>query len=150
MVEGLIGWFGNLLDTAKETWQGISDALAAGDLQLAAKIAWAGIKLEWLQGTQWLRQTWAEFKDAYLRMTTEMVFAAMRTWVEFKTGVVGLWTVMENLAQSIGESIGHWLSRSSDPEVARAQDAAHQKALEHIANEVWPKYRPSKPRKKPS
>ena len=48
----------DLLKTATETFKGISDALKAGDIQLAAKILWAGLKVEWQKGATYLRAVW--------------------------------------------------------------------------------------------
>ncbi len=135
MVQSLIGWFGDLLQTGKETFGGIADAIAAGDLALAAKVAMAGVKLAWLEGTNWLRTKWSEFKDFYIRTTTEAVFEALRWWIKLKTEAISLWTGMETRSRTIGENIGHWLTRSTDPEVARGQDEAHNMALQNIKNE---------------
>lgn len=41
-----------------EAMGGISDAIAAGEIGLAAKIVWALIKLEWYRGTQVLMDVW--------------------------------------------------------------------------------------------
>lgn len=132
MVASLAGAFTQLKDIAVETFGGIADSLAAGNFSLAAKVAWAGLKLIWLEGTQWLRQKWSDFKDFYLRTTTEAVFGAMRIWTMLKTKAVELWTQMETQAKSIGEAIGHWLTRSSDPSLAADQDRAHMSAMDHI------------------
>jgi len=35
-----------------EVFGGIRDALAAGDIELAAQILWTALQLAWLQGTQ--------------------------------------------------------------------------------------------------
>jgi hypothetical protein len=42
--------FAELKATMSETIGGISDALSAGDIQLAAKILWTGLQLAWAQG----------------------------------------------------------------------------------------------------
>lgn len=46
---------GEIMATAKETFGGIADALAAGDLQLAGEIAFTGLKLAALQGLEAIR-----------------------------------------------------------------------------------------------
>lgn len=79
-VQGLVGWFGNLLSVARETFGGIADAIAAGDLALAAKVAWAGLKLAWLEGTNYLRETW-------VAMTAGLV----KAWFITTAGVQQLW-----------------------------------------------------------
>ena len=46
-----LGWLGDKFNSLKETalaaWKGIGDALAAGDIGLAAKILWLTLKLQW-------------------------------------------------------------------------------------------------------
>ena len=46
--------FGVLKDTALAAWQGIGDAMAAGDLALAARIVWLTLKMEWQRGINFL------------------------------------------------------------------------------------------------
>lgn len=58
MTAQLSAWFGELGAIATTTFGAISNALASGDIGLAAEILWAGLKLAWLQGTQALRETW--------------------------------------------------------------------------------------------
>lgn len=55
--------FWGLLDTVKEVMGGIFNAIRAGDLGLAAEIAWAGLKVAWLKGTQWVTRLWFRFWD---------------------------------------------------------------------------------------
>jgi hypothetical protein len=58
--------FGGLRDTALAAWEGISDALAAGDLGLAAKIAWLALKMEFQKGILWLEEKWIDFKNFFI------------------------------------------------------------------------------------
>lgn len=83
MVQGLVGWFTMLKDTAVATFGGISDAISAGDLTLAMKVAWAGIKVMWLQGTNSLRETWIGFKNVFMQTTLDVVFKAAEAWTKF-------------------------------------------------------------------
>jgi hypothetical protein len=50
--------FQTLQDDALAAWGGIVNALAAGDIGLAARIVWAGLKLEWERGTSFLLDVW--------------------------------------------------------------------------------------------
>lgn len=50
--------FGVLLADATDAWNGIADALVAGNLALAAKVVWAGLKLEWQRGSAFLLDLW--------------------------------------------------------------------------------------------
>ena len=56
------GVFGGLADDATKTFGGIRDALAAGDIALAAKVLWAMLKLEWQKGLAFLEGLWEGFK----------------------------------------------------------------------------------------
>lgn len=60
-MEGLKDGFGSLLATAQEAFKGIADALRAGDISLAAQILWAGLKVEFLKGLNFLRSAWADW-----------------------------------------------------------------------------------------
>jgi hypothetical protein len=57
-----LGWlaeaFGSLRDDAVNAWNGIAAALAAGNITLAAQVAWAGLKLAWTQGVAFLTEVW--------------------------------------------------------------------------------------------
>lgn len=57
----LKGVFDDLRDIATETFAGIADALATGDILTAARILWLGLKTAWLRGVQSLREVWAKF-----------------------------------------------------------------------------------------
>jgi len=76
---------------AIEAWQGISDALASGDLALAGKIAIQGLTVAWLQGTKEIRQAW-----------TEIVFGMEALWVGFSSTVSSIWA---DLFTSIGNGL---------------------------------------------
>lgn len=135
MANDLMAYFGALVQVAKDTFSGIADALMAGDIQLAADILWAGLKLAWLKGTDGMRSVWNSFKDVFMRTTLDMVFGAQAMWEKFSTGVKSVWASMVTESKTVGENIGHWLTRSSDPDLARDQDAAHNQALARIKSE---------------
>ena len=58
--------FAALAAFAGEAWQGIADALAAGDIALAARILWLTLKVAWEKGVAWLLGIWLRFKHAFL------------------------------------------------------------------------------------
>lgn len=75
----LAGVFGQLKETAVKTFAGIGDALAAGNLALAGRIAWLALKMEWQRGVNALNEVWIGFK--------EMFFSALDSiWAFFKKG----------------------------------------------------------------
>jgi len=48
--------FGVLKDDALTAYQGIADAMAAGDIYLAVKVLWLTIKMEWTRGVNFLER----------------------------------------------------------------------------------------------
>lgn len=111
MVSSLAGWFGELKDIAVEAFGGIADALAAGNLTLAAEVAWAGIKLAWLKGTDAIRTTWIGFKNVFMQTTTSMVFSAMEAWAKFTSGVETLFVGMKQRIISTVIDIGGFIAK---------------------------------------
>lgn len=50
--------FGVIKDDALTAYQGIADALAAGDISLAVKVLWLTLKMEWTRGINFLEKAW--------------------------------------------------------------------------------------------
>lgn len=60
------GWgamFSKIGQAFGTAWQGIADALQSGQVELAAKIAFAGLEVVWLQVLDSLRESWRKFED---------------------------------------------------------------------------------------
>jgi len=66
MTDGLKAGFMGLAETAKAAWGGIVDAIKAGDLGLAAKIALAAVSLEWAKAVLWWTEKWNAFKGIFV------------------------------------------------------------------------------------
>ena len=80
--------FGTLADEAGDAWEGISAALATGDIGQAAKILWLTLKLWWKKGTRWLYGIWLDFKHAFIRL-------GHATFTEFAKVVEVIWHGLE-------------------------------------------------------
>lgn len=82
--------FASFLGVFKTTWGGITDALTAGDLALAGKIAMAGLKAAWLTGLEALKASWGDMWNALPAQFTSgwSVFMAKFTdgWGKFMSG----------------------------------------------------------------
>ena len=138
-----LGWLGDnfkvLGQIAGDTFQGIKDALAAGDIRLAAKVLWTGLKLVWLEGTQGLRVAWANFmynlRVGFEEMTADLTAAfldftlGMKTiWIEFSS-----WWRRTQSDLALGITVA-WLNIQGilddtlDVEFAVQQAAAHAAA----------------------
>lgn len=96
--------FGALKDDALAAWQGIGDALAAGDLALAAKILWLTLRMEWQKGVAFLQEHWIAFKEFFLSIATDAFYGVVGllidawaglqvAWVETTTFLADAWTV---------------------------------------------------------
>lgn len=93
---------------ALAAWKGISDALAAGDLNLAAKILWLSLKLEWKRGVHYLNGVWVDFKSRFLSIANDAIFGAARIfndgwaaieigWVETIDFLSDSWSLFTNM-----------------------------------------------------
>ncbi len=72
--------FASLMDDALAAWQGIGDALAAGNIALAAEILWLTLKMEWQKGVHALNQIWVGIKSFMLSLWNDVVFGIARAW----------------------------------------------------------------------
>jgi hypothetical protein len=74
-------WLGDrfvqLRDEAMLAFRGIADALAAGDIGLAARILWLTLKLQWQKGVNALQFAWLRFKQAFLEVAYAAFFGAL-------------------------------------------------------------------------
>jgi len=84
--------FLDLKSDALAAWQGIGDALAAGDIGLAAKILWLTLKMEWQKGVHFLNELWVTVKEFFLSTWTEAVFGASKIATNAWAGLQSAWT----------------------------------------------------------
>ena len=105
---GLSESFAALKSDAIGAWRGIADALAAGDIALAAKILWLSLKMEWKRGIHFLNGLWIQFKDFFVSTVTGAVYGAARIlndgWAAIEVGwtetigfLADAWSVFTNL-----------------------------------------------------
>lgn len=77
-----VSWLGEkftaLKDDALKAFGGISDALAAGDIGLAAQILWGTLKLWWVKGTESLRRIWIDFKVGFVKIFAEAFYGGLK------------------------------------------------------------------------
>jgi len=121
-----IAWLGEkfslLKDDALRAYQGIADALAAGDIALAAKILWLTLKMEWQKGVAWLLDKWIGFKEAFIAVWTEAVYGTARiltrawaglqaVWVETVAFLSQAWTRFTDTVVSGWNTTQNWLSK---------------------------------------
>ncbi len=90
-MDWLGGMFGTLKDTATEALGGIGDALAAGDIQAAAKILWLALQMEWQRGINFLNKHWIAFKGFFLNVWSEAVAGASRLIIDGWAALQSAW-----------------------------------------------------------
>lgn len=120
MVSSLANWFGQLKDIATQTFAGIGDALAAGDLSAAANIAWLGLKAAWLQGTKGLREIWESFKQVFMQTTIDIVYDALGHWEKLVSGIQTMLTKLKASATDAMMNVGAWLHKIGKSEQEKA------------------------------
>lgn len=112
----------SVADTARTSFQGISDAVAAGDIERAGLIAVTGLHLAVLKGLSALTETFGETFGTIATQVLDGDFAGAwdtfvvnlsATWSEFTEGLVAMFTeasdslvgIWEKSAKSISEKI---------------------------------------------
>lgn len=62
--------------------QGIADALMAGNISLAGKVLWLGLKVAWQEGTDGLMETWIKFKNKFMLSLVNLGAEMEKKWVQ--------------------------------------------------------------------
>jgi len=89
--------FGKLLAWVQEVFGAITDAMSAGDMQLAAEVMWAGIKVAWTKGIGWVLGMWGEVAFGVLDTCNFL-------WTEM---IDGFWGAVDQIVDS-----WKWLEKS--------------------------------------
>ncbi len=79
-------WLGSkfqmLQDIVGPVFQGIQDAMKAGDFQLAAEILWLGIQVAWMKGTADIRAAWDSWLNGMLGAIDGFIVKFRQKWNE--------------------------------------------------------------------
>lgn len=134
-VSAVKGFLGDLFSTATTTWSGISDALQAGDLELAGKIAFTGLQLAFSQVVSVMKDIWTEFSTWFLSLTNKVSKEAADTWqvsvnMLAKALTYGLDPV---IADGIREQLDQIEKEETDQSEKRANAAAQALATSYAA-----------------
>ena len=99
-IEWLKGCWASLFSTATKAWAGISDAIAAGRIDLAMKVAWTAIKLVWKDGINFLYKWWLWIQHGILTAWNGTVYLLSTGWNMFQRfsidtfhGIQAAWTI---------------------------------------------------------
>jgi hypothetical protein len=80
LADTLMGDFGVAFDTVKQTIGGITDALAAGEIGLAANIAMAGVKTAFFEATKSIRGWWVDMLKGIVNAVNVAARAITDAW----------------------------------------------------------------------
>lgn len=131
------GWgkvIDGLLETFNTAWQGIKDALKAGDLSLAFNIAVAGLDVIWKGFLVGLQIAWNDFKDFFVGgwhsaiMLIRVEFAEMLGWMKRQLEAAGVGDIGNGLFGGIIQGMLGPLNRGSDPDAIVKQFGKDQEA----------------------
>jgi len=117
-----VSWLGDKFNTLKEdacaAWRGIADALAAGDIGLAAKILWLTLKMEWLRGVKYLLAVWLQVKAFALNIWYAIqaaweiaVHGIVVAWIEGVSWMKQAWASFSSWWQKATTEVGNWLAK---------------------------------------
>jgi len=112
-LDWLMERFGQLRAFVSKVAGGISDALAAGDIALAAEVLWLSLKVIWQKGVAALNQVWLAARSFFVTTAQKMWFGALaaaqmvmhglevawiettaflsKTWTRFAAGFQRVW-----------------------------------------------------------
>ncbi len=122
-----LGWLGEKFNVLKEdaisSYQGIADALAAGDIALAAKILWLTLKMEWTRGINFLEKAWLNFRNFFIQIgvdawhgllaSVEVVWHSLETgWIETTAFLSKVWTQFTGWVQEAWAWTGRQLAKA--------------------------------------
>lgn len=124
---------GDLFATATNTWTGISDALMAGNIELAGKIAFTGLQLAWSQVVGVMKDVWNEFSTWFLSNTNKVSNKAVEIWraAYGLTAKVLTYSLDPKIADGIREQLDQMQSEEETESTRRANAAAQALALSY-------------------
>lgn len=129
-VAGVMGFLGQFAETFQKTFGGIADAIQAGDLELAGRIAMAGLKVALLQGVAAIANAvGGQFGDFLGTIGQQIVsgdlsgawattLAGMQDmWAQFSEGMVAIFTgamrAVTDAWQATTSAISDWILKNA-------------------------------------
>jgi len=96
---------GSLVADARGAFEGVSAALLSGDLDLAAKVLWTSLRVQWLQGTAAVDAAWSSLcvrlvdvfdsvRYAIAGVVTDLWAGIQIAWARGASFVTGAWSSM--------------------------------------------------------
>jgi len=147
--------FAQLKDDALKSYQGIGDALAAGDIALAAKVLWLTLKLEWTRGVNFVEGLWLSFRGFLMDVLVgaftgalaalEIVWHGLEVaWIETTAFLATAWQGFVNIfmhswerMKALATKVWNWIKGLFDSSLdVQAVNAQVDKALEQRLAEI--------------
>lgn len=121
-IEYLSAKFLELKETAVTAFGGISDALGAGDILLAAQILWTGLQLAWVQGTQQLQGAWIKFKQGFVEVAAAAFYGALEIWANVQAGLETAWVETVAIFKTVWQDATAFLGNLWDAFIGNFSD----------------------------
>ena len=140
--------FAGLKDDAVKTWEGIGDALAAGDIGLAARILWLTLKMEFYKGVKWLTGLWLGFRNLFIRIgaeawgglliIAEYVWHALEVgWIETTNFLSQTWTAFTSVVTKAWNWCGLQLTKAWNQIKGLFDDSFNADAANAAADQAY-------------
>ncbi|MCR9217467.1 MAG: hypothetical protein AAFX79_03145 [Planctomycetota bacterium] len=118
----LMEQFTRLRDWVSKVTRGISDALAAGDIALAAEILWLSLKVIWQKGVAALNSAWLEARRFFVSTAQSMWYGALAAaqivlhalevgWIETTAFLSKTWSRFTGGFQKAWESASSFVAK---------------------------------------
>jgi TP901 family phage tail tape measure protein len=128
--------FNSLADIAKEAFGGIADALAAGDISLAAKILWLGLQAAWADGTSELQKKWADFKAGLVQVAAAAFYGVLEMWENVKAPLKESWAEFAHWLKDLWNDFAHFFGDIWDTIINSVSKQLISFAAEHGAIDI--------------
>jgi len=114
--------FGQLRAFVGKVAGGIQDALAAGDIQLAAQILWLGLRVAWKRGASALNEVWLGARNFFITTAQKMWYGALAVaqtvfhaievaWIEMTSFLSKTWTRFTSGFQKVWQSASSFVAK---------------------------------------
>lgn len=100
--------FDELAAFASDAWQGIGNALAAGDIALAAKILWLTLKVAWDRGVLELQKVWLSFAGFFQKIAYSAFYGVQAVAADLWHGLKVAWIEGAAFLQQVWATLADW------------------------------------------
>lgn len=109
-VQGLKDAFQNATEAMKQAWEGLWNALQAGNVELAGKIAFQGLLVSWLEVVDAMKKAWQEFRYSLALPMGQEIAAGTMAQVA---------TLPTQIRQKLSANLPDWVKHNLLPKSVR-------------------------------